>query len=141
MRSRALPTSHVRTFERTTPIAARFALGAISFLFAVGLTETASAGPKKALGDYSQICQDEHLSCLNDCQKRAGDFSWSNADLMTCFGVCDDWLDNACDPVFPKALVKNPGSVKPPLGGVITPGTTVPVFRVPKVPPTGGIAQ
>lgn len=129
MRPRPLPT-----FKRVS--AARLAAAAIALLFASTLADTASAGPKKALGDYSQICQDEHLRCLNDCQKNYT----ANADIMTCFGVCDDWLDNACDPVFPKALVRNPGSVKPPLGGVIAPGTIAPLF-VPKVPPTEGIAQ
>lgn len=69
------------------------------------LAQPAAAGPKKALGDYSQVCKDEHLRCLNQCQENYS----AEADIRACFGVCDDWLDTACDVVFPKALVRVPG--------------------------------
>ena len=77
--------------------------------------QPAAAGPKKALGDYSTVCQDEHLRCLNQCQT---DYT-ADADIRACFGVCDEWLDEACDVVFPKAALKlQPGTVRP-LPGVV----------------------
>jgi hypothetical protein len=101
-------------------------------------TQAAVASPKKALGDYSKLCQDEHLKCLNDCQNNYS----SEADIRACFGVCDDWLDDACDPVFPKALKIRPGTVLAPLdGGVIEPLAPVIGKQGIRVPPRATILQ
>ena len=127
--------------ERALLVAARLVIAASPLLVNAALPGAASAGPKKALGDYSQFCQDAHLECLNDCQAGPPRGYSSEADILACMGVCDDWLDDACDRFRPKALVRTPESVRPPLSGVITPGQIAPQRRVPKVPPTGGIAQ
>jgi hypothetical protein len=96
------------------------ALGTAIVATAGLLAAPAGAAPNKALGEYSQVCKDEHLRCLNQCQE-----SYKNdADVRTCFGVCDDWLDD-CDQVFPKALKLQPGTVRPPTAGVLEqPGFT-----------------
>jgi hypothetical protein len=75
-------------------------------LLAVGLVLAgpAAAKPKKALSAYSKVCQDMHLGCLNDCQ---GNYT-SDADIRTCMGVCDQWLDDDCDKAFPNRLAELP---------------------------------
>jgi hypothetical protein len=115
--------------HRTETVAA-FALALV-----IAFVGSAAAGPKKALGDYSKVCQDEHLKCLNDCQTSYPD----DKDALTCMGVCDDWLDDACDKVFPKALVRNPATTRPPAGGVLEPAAKPGLPFRPKAAPRGGV--
>jgi hypothetical protein len=132
--ARAGAAAHGR--RRAWREAIHVALAASMIAVAMAPGKAVLAAPKKALGDYSQTCQDEHLRCLNQCQK---DYS-RDADIRACFGVCDDWLDDACDKTFPKARVKLPESVRPPDGGVLEPYTG-PTLHVPKVAPEGAIGQ
>ncbi len=85
-----------------------------------GAVSAADARPKKALGDYSKLCADNHLECLQQCQKNYT----SDKDIQICFDVCDDWLDNSCDKVFPKTAVIAPGTKAPKLPNLrVIPGT------------------
>jgi hypothetical protein len=114
---------------------ALIASGAILMAAGLLVAEPAAATPKKALGDYSQVCKDEHLRCLNDCQKNYS----SDSDIRTCFGVCDDWLDTACDVAFPKAMKnQSGGTVVPPKVKLLDLPSLQSTQEAPQVPKTGG---
>ena len=98
----------------------KIAAFAIFVAIAAGFAGTADATPKKALGDYSKLCKDEHFACLNDCQRNYPNSS--DADMMVCFKVCEDWLDDSCDVVFPKAKRARDGVKRPGNKGVLDPG-------------------
>ena len=135
---RTRPAICARSANLAGPALIRLGLVASLVAFAVAPPDRAFARPKKALGEYSQVCKDEHLRCLNQCQENYP----KESDVLTCMGVCDDWLDD-CDTVFPKQSVKLPESARPPAGGgVLEPDTSGPVLRVvPKVTPEGAIGQ